>query len=120
MLVPPPPPGHGSFITIAPGQRVSRQVRLLHDFSEPGTYRVSISTEKKRTARSGDIYRYYDGDVEKAKQNPDNVWTGTLTSNTVTINIVPKPTGKVDGTGRDGAADGVQVWRIEHLRNRRL
>ncbi|MBC8868264.1 MAG: hypothetical protein H8E44_02545, partial [Planctomycetes bacterium] len=75
------------FLTIRPGQTLARSFRLPYDLSEPGTYTVSL-----RPGRPGRfewiIKSYYGGDAEKAKQNSDNVWTGTITSNTVTVQIL--------------------------------
>jgi len=83
-------PTKDSFTTILPNQTLGRRVRLLYDFAEPGTY--TISTTKLAPAR-GDIAQYYGGDEEKIEQNRDFVWTGTLPSNTVKIEVV-RPDGK--------------------------
>jgi hypothetical protein len=63
-------------------------VRLECYFTKPGTYKVSITTSKKPAPDGPDIMGYYRGIVEMAKRNTDNVWTGTLTSNTVTVKVV--------------------------------
>ncbi|HUT14593.1 MAG TPA: HEAT repeat domain-containing protein [Thermoguttaceae bacterium] len=44
--------------------------------------------EQVRPMFSGRVMAYYGNDADKARQNPDNVWTGSLLSNTVTVEIV--------------------------------
>jgi len=64
------------------------RLRLPYDFTRPGLYRVSMTIVRRPAPEGREIVAYYGGDIEKAKQNPDNVWTGTVTSNTVTIRVV--------------------------------
>ena len=76
-----------NFITIDSGETLYGRCRVAHDLTKQGTY--SIETR----AASGDYWlkSYYGNDPNKIRQNPDNVWTGTLKSNTVTVNVV-RPT----------------------------
>ena len=80
------------FVTIEPGQRLSNRARMAYRFTESGSYRIQHSITRTSARRASQwenpLQWYYGSDAEKAKQNPDNVWTGTLKSNTVTINVV--------------------------------
>ena len=80
----------GNFIKIQPGQSLPRHAWLPYDFSKPGRYQVSITTVRHAPPTGGEMSIYYGGDAQKIKQNPDNVWTGTLKSNAVTVNVVPQ------------------------------
>jgi len=79
--------GPEAFRTLAPGQVFVRRTMVTHGFSVPGPHWVSVTTVG-RPAPDGQIIRYYGGDVGQAKKNSDNVWTGMLKSNTVTVNVV--------------------------------
>ena len=83
-----PKPKPEDFITIQSGQRLTRRVRVPYELARPGAYRISTTTTRRGAPDGGEIVAYYGGDIEKATKNPDNVWTGTLTSNTVTVNVV--------------------------------
>ena len=85
-------PGREDFISVAFQHTYSHKFRLRFDFTRPGAYRISSSTGGQAHWYGWATRRYYGGDAEKAKQNPDNVWTGTLKSNTVTVKIVRPPT----------------------------
>jgi beta-lactamase regulating signal transducer with metallopeptidase domain len=80
------PPAAESFVTIQPGQTLSRRAGLPYDFTRPGPYRI---TTTKTAAAHDNLPVYYAGDPAKAADNPDNVWTGELASNEVTVNVVP-------------------------------
>ena len=82
------PPKPKDYVTIAPGQTLTNRIWLSYNFGNEGAYKVSITTTREPSPDGRKIMAYYDGDPEKAKQNPDNDWTGTLTSNTVTVNVV--------------------------------
>jgi len=81
------------FLAISPRQTLVRRVGLRYGFTQPGLYQVSLKTARNPAPDGRDIMWYY-RDAEKAKQNPDNVWTGTLKSNTVTVNVVQKDLGR--------------------------
>jgi len=66
----------------------SSRLRVPYDFTRPGLYRISMTFARRPAPEGREIVGYYGGDLEKAKQNPDNVWTGSVTSNTVTIRVV--------------------------------
>ncbi|MDK1032792.1 MAG: hypothetical protein QGD94_12345, partial [Planctomycetia bacterium] len=83
-----PLPRARDFLSLAAGGRAIRRVRLLYDFTKPGRYRISVTTQRKAGPDGLEIKLYYGGDAEKAKQNPDNVWRGALKSNMVTVDIV--------------------------------
>ncbi len=114
--------GHGeyaaptpeSFVTISPGQTLSRRVGLQYDFTKPGPYRITTT----KTDRQDILRYYYPNDPAKAAANPDKVWTGELISNEVTVTIVPSkgPWGKASKEGlaiRLRAKSGVPVGRLE-------
>ncbi len=82
------PPDRKHFISLAAQQKHSQKARLPYDFTKPGVYEVSFSTAEKAGWSDRALSGYYASDLEKAKQNPDNVWTGTLKSNTVTVKVV--------------------------------
>ena len=87
------PAGPSNFLTIGPGQTLSRRAALVFDFSKPGIYKVS--TSKSPDAR--ELKWFYGGDADKMRQNPDRVWMGTLTSNTVIVSVaVPAATQPAD------------------------
>lgn len=86
------PPGPEDFVVFGPGHMVRCRVRVRYDFTQPGVYRVSTTKTSGFAPDYWDMMAYYGADADKAKQNPDNVWTGTLKSNTVTVRIVrPRP-----------------------------
>ncbi|KPJ52406.1 MAG: hypothetical protein AMS16_06410, partial [Planctomycetes bacterium DG_58] len=78
------------FVALAPGGTSSVRIMLPYDFTKPGAYQISYGITRNVAPEGQEIEDYYAGDLEKAKQNPDNVWTGTLKSNTVTVNVVRK------------------------------
>jgi len=100
VIEPPLPPGEADFRTVKPGEVLSQRVRLKYEFSQPWRYQVSIATAHEFDA----IKWYYDSDLENARQNPDNVWTGTLTSNTVTVNVVRAGESPASGTPEEQPA----------------
>ena len=104
-----------SFITIPAGGTHSHRAGIWYDLTQPGKYTISASTIRKPAPEGEEITRfYYLGDIEKAKQNPDNVWTGTLKSNTVTVNVVQKEAVRwgeaVEGVSARLVADKTQ-WK---------
>ena len=78
---PPAPP-----VELAPGEILRCKVRLHYNFTRPGKYLVR--TKKESKPDGPEMMAYYGNDAAKARQNPDNVWTGSLMSNTVTVEIV--------------------------------
>ena len=81
----PVPLGPQDFMTIEPGATKLNRVRLPYDFRTPQPYRVLVW---KNLPFDSMRLVYYGGDVRKARQNPDNVWSGKLKSNTVTVKVV--------------------------------
>ncbi len=81
------PPRKDNYLSIAPGQTLTNCIRLTYDFTKLGEYQVSITTTRKPVP-DPEILFYYGGVAEEAKKNPDNLWTGTLKSNTINVNIV--------------------------------
>ena len=80
----PMPPTAASYLTIKPGQKLSKRVGLPYDFSSPGPYRVTT-----KTAVLQNSFRFYYGnDKNGIANNPDNVWAGELKPNAVTVNVV--------------------------------
>lgn len=65
-------------------------VRLAYDFTKPGAYKVTFNMTRESLPKGQEILIYYRGEVAKARENPDNVWIGTLTSNTATIEVVQR------------------------------
>ena len=90
-----PPQGRDNFLALAAGQTVVRRVRLCHDFTQPGLYMVSIPITWEQDYTFG---KYYRADPDGARANPDNVWTGTLKSNTVTVKVA-RPATEAGGAG---------------------
>ncbi|NLX24438.1 MAG: hypothetical protein GXY61_00540 [Lentisphaerae bacterium] len=80
------PPTREAFITIEAGQTVTNRVDLPYDFSNPGTYRISAPLSQPSP---GNLHFYYGEDSPDIALNPDHVWTGTLESNEITVEIVP-------------------------------
>ena len=72
------------YAVIEPGRTFSRRVPLPYDFSNLGRYELSITTRHPEII----LDLYYGGDAEEARENPDNVWTGELKSNRVTVAII--------------------------------
>jgi len=79
-------PDPGSFATVPVGETITRRTRLWCDFTQPGTYEISATVR-----HTGYVGHYYGGDFEKATQNPDHVYSGTLKSNTVTVEVARPP-----------------------------
>lgn len=73
-------------MTIEAGQTVTNRVELPYDFSKPGTYRISAPLSQPSP---GNLRFYYGDDSPDIAKNPDHVWTGTLESNEITVEIVP-------------------------------
>ena len=104
-----------SFITIPAGGTHSHRAGVWYDLTQSGKYSISTSIIRKPAPEGEEITRfYYLGDIEKAKQNPDNVWTGTFKSNTVTVNVVQKEAVRwgeaVEGVSARLVADKAQ-WK---------
>jgi len=83
----PAPIGPEKFLVVGAGKTLSTRVGLPYDFSSPGAY--SVSTSKRAGTR--ELKWFYGEDAEKLRENPARVWTGTLTSNTVTVSVDPPP-----------------------------
>ena len=79
----PAPATPESFLAIGPGQTLTHRAGLSYDFRTPGVYKVSTS----KRAYKRELEWFYRKQADKIENNPDRVWTGTLTSNTVTLTV---------------------------------
>ncbi|MBC8868265.1 MAG: hypothetical protein H8E44_02550 [Planctomycetes bacterium] len=82
-----PPATPRDYIRIPPAVKLTRRCWLPYDLTKPGPYQVTFRMLME--SRPDDWY--YEGDIEKAKENPDNVWAGELVSNAVTVQITQTP-----------------------------
>ena len=104
-----PLPRAREFLSLAAGGKVVSRYRLPYDFSKPGRYRISVTTQRKAAPDGLEIKSYYGGDAEKAKQNPDNVWRGSLKSNTVTVDVVRPGKAAKWGKAIEGVRCGIAL-----------
>ncbi len=81
------PPKARDFIRIPPGVKFARRFCLYYDFTKPGRYQVNVAPQREDWLASA-CKAYYDGDAEDASANRDNVWSGKLSSNAVSVNVV--------------------------------
>ena len=65
---------------------VSRWFPLPYDLTEPGRYELQIRSRPEWQQEG--ISLYYDGNAKRIRENRDNVWSGAITSNRVTIEVV--------------------------------
>jgi hypothetical protein len=65
---------------------VSRWFPLPYDLTEPGRYELQIRSRPEWLKEA--ISLYYDGNAKRIRENRDNVWSGAITSNRVTIEVV--------------------------------
>jgi len=57
-----------------------------YDLTKPGRYELQISSRPEWLQEG--ISPYYDGNAKRIRENRDNVWSGAITSNRVTIEVV--------------------------------
>ena len=75
-------------MTLAPGDKLSQRARVAYAFTLPGPYRVRCTTIRGTKPGTNALRWYYGYDAARTRRNPDNVWTGTLESNTVEVRVV--------------------------------
>ena len=65
---------------------MSRWFPLPYDLTKPGRYELQIRSRPEWLQEG--ISLYYDGNAKRIRENRDNVWSGAITSNRVTIEVV--------------------------------
>lgn len=59
---------------------------LPYDLTKPGRYELQVRSRPEWLQDA--ISLYYDGNAQRIRENRDNVWSGAITSNRVTIEVV--------------------------------